>query len=143
MPKTKKMSHHALPKSAPKRSGKRGVGPKLDTVDDFDKPVRSEAFAPHAEEKPKKPRQARLPEMEDAAIEALEVLAESYASIRDQRQELTTEEVRLKNELLDAMHKENKTSYVHSGVEIRVIVEKEKVRVRIKREEEAASAATA
>jgi len=131
--------HAALPKRAPRKSGRRGIGPPpLDAKEDFENPVKQE---PEAEllvtpDNPKKPKQQRLPSMEDAKIEALESLAESYAEIRDRRQELTTEEVRLKKELLDAMHAEHKTDYVHAGVEIHVIVEKEKVRVRIHKDED-------
>jgi hypothetical protein len=87
---------------------------------------------------PKKsgPKQKRLPTMEDAKIEELESLAESYAEIRDDRQQLTTQEVRLKTELLAAMHEHGKSDYVHAGVEIHVIVEKEKVRVRIAKDKD-------
>jgi hypothetical protein len=84
----------------------------------------------------KRPRQARLPEMEDPAIEELESAAEQYAEIRDRRQELTTEEVRLKTQLLNIMHENKKTEYNHGGVNVKVLVEKEKVRVRIKKDED-------
>jgi hypothetical protein len=86
--------------------------------------------------KPKRgrPRQARLPEMEDPEIEELESAAEEYASIRDERMALTEKEVPLKAELIELMHKHNKTSYVHAGVDVKLIVESEKVRVRIKKD---------
>lgn len=86
--------------------------------------------------KKRTPRQKRLPEMEDPEIEELESAAEDYASIRDKRQKLTTEEVRLKTDLLSLMHRENKTEYNHGGVSIKVLVEKEKVRVRIKKDKD-------
>ena len=101
----------------------------LDAAKDFETPVKKDP-------EEKKPRQARLPEMEDPEIEALEAAAESYAGIRDRRQVLTTEEVRLKTELLDLMHKHEKTEYNHGGVSIKVLIEKEKVRVRIKKDED-------
>src|SRR6266403_3496319 len=41
MPK-KKASRSALPEKPPKRTGKRGVGPKLDPVADFDSPVKKD-----------------------------------------------------------------------------------------------------
>ncbi len=41
MPK-KKASRSALPERPPKRTGKRGVGPKLDPVADFDSPVKKD-----------------------------------------------------------------------------------------------------
>jgi hypothetical protein len=115
----------------PRKSGKRGIGPKPDPED----------LAPGAEvletpETPrKKPRQARLPQMEDPQIEELEGSAENYADIRDQRMELTKEETAAKDELLGLMKKHGKTSYVHDGYDIKVIVESEKLKVRIKKEE--------
>lgn len=42
MPK-KKTSGSALPEKAPKKTGKRGVGPKLDPVADFDAPVKKDS----------------------------------------------------------------------------------------------------
>jgi hypothetical protein len=91
---------------------------KLDPAADFTKPVR-------------RPKQARLPGTEDAAIQELEGLAEEYAEKRDQRQAIGKEEVELKNALLNAMHKNHKTTYHHGGVFIAVLTEKEKVKVRI------------
>lgn len=45
----KKPAHHSkLPKTAPKRTGKKGIGPKLDPVEDFETPLK------------KKPEQAEL-----------------------------------------------------------------------------------
>ena len=88
-----------------------------------------------AESEKRKPRQARLPQMEDPAIEELETAAEEYASIRDQRQALTPEEVRLKGILLQLMEKHGKESYEHDGYSIKVVVESKKVRVRIKRDD--------
>jgi hypothetical protein len=105
-----------LPKHPPKKTGKRGVGPAPD-------------------EKEKKPRQGRLPTMEDPEIEELENSAEEYADFRDQRMELTKEETRCKTELLGLMKKHGKTSYVHDGYDIKVIVESEKLKVRIKKED--------
>jgi len=132
----------ALPRTAPRRSGRRGVGPvPLDEAKDFNEPVKTEAAAePQPElletpETPRKPRQVRLPQMEDAKIEELEAAAENYADIRDQRMALTPEETRLKTDLLALMHTHGKTSYVHNGYDIKVVVESEKVRVRIKKED--------
>lgn len=76
-----------------------------------------------------------MPQMEDPQIEELEGSAENYADIRDQRMELTKEETRLKTELLGLMKKHGKSSYVHDGYDIKVIVESEKLKVRIKKEE--------
>ena len=85
----------------------------------------------------KKPRQARLPEMEDPKIEELETAAESYATIRDQRMALTPQEKKLKDDLHAAMIRLGKKTYRHEGVEIEVIAKEETVRVRIKKEQQA------
>ena len=102
----------------------------LDAAKDFETPTKKDP------EEVKKPRQACLPQMEDPAIEELEGAAEDYAEIRDKRQALTLDEVRLKTELLNLMHSHSKTEYNHGGVSIKVIVESEKVKVRIKKDEE-------
>lgn len=83
----------------------------------------------------KKPRQARLPQMEDPIIEELERAAEKYADVRDKRMALTTVEVSCKEELLSLMDKHGKSSYVHNGYDIKVVVESKKVKVRIKKDE--------
>jgi hypothetical protein len=82
------------------------------------------------------PKQGRLPAMEDPEIEELERAAEKYVGIRDRRMALTKEETKLSEELLGLMKEHDKTSYVHDGFDIKVIVESEKVRVRVKKEEE-------
>ena len=115
------MAKPKMKTTPPKRSGKRGIGPKEDAALEVVKPA-----------------QARLPEMDDPEIEELERLAESYAKIRDERQALTSEEVRLKNTLLAVMHSYKRTSYVHAGIEIKIVFEKEKVKVRVSREKDAA-----
>ena len=138
---SKKPQKPDLPTKAPKRSGKRGIGPAPDPAEESPAPAAS-APASHKPElladanKKRGPKQSRLPSMEDPEIEALEEAAEDYADIRDQRQELTVEEVRLKTELLDLMHSHKKTEYNHNGVNIKVIIESEKVRVRIKKEKD-------
>ena len=79
----------------------------------------------------KKGRQKRLPGMSDAKLEALHNAALDYADIRDQRQALTTDEVKLKKKLLDLLHKYKKTHYEYQGVTIDLVVEKEKVKVKV------------
>ena len=131
---TKKAKAHRkeTPKMVPPRkSGKRGIGPKPE-LDEL--PADAEVLETPDTPR-KKPRQARLPQMEDPQIEELEGSAENYADIRDQRMELTKEETRLKDELLGLMKKHGKTSYVHDGYDIKVVVESEKVKVRIKKED--------
>ena len=140
MPKKQKQSK--LPKVAPKRTGKRGVGPKHEPEEEATEPLNASSEN-GTTEKPKgepldsekKPRQARLPEMQDPEIEELEAAAEEYASIRDQRMALNEEEHELKMNLLNLMHQHNKKKYIHEGVEIRVVVSDETVKVKIKKEE--------
>jgi hypothetical protein len=88
--------------------------------------------APHHS---RKPRQARLPEMDDAKIEELHDAALSYASIRDRRQALTTQEVDLKQDLLRLMKSHQKEKYHYNGVEIEITHEEESVKVRVKKKE--------
>jgi hypothetical protein len=83
-----------------------------------------------------KPRQKRLPGMEDPTIDEIQNAAMEYAEIRDERQELTTREVDLKKNLLNIMKKHHKTMYSHNGVVVQVVVEEETVKVRIKSEEQ-------
>lgn len=82
----------------------------------------------------KKPRQPRLPGIDDPAIEELEVAAEDYAKIRDQRMALNEEESELKTNLLSLMHKHDKKKYVHEGVEIRIVNADETVKVKIRKD---------
>ena len=134
MPKTarKKQSSADLPKRAPKRTGKRGVGPKPDEeVLEVSLSSESESGAGT-----KKPRQARLPQMEDAEIEELESAALDYAEIRDERQLLTPKEVEAKEKLLSLMKAHDKQTYRHGNIEITRIVEKEKIKVKVSREKE-------
>jgi hypothetical protein len=81
----------------------------------------------------KRPRQPRFAGMEDAKIEALENAALDYAHVRDQRQQLTAQEVPLKQELIALMKKEGRETYRHENVEIKMIHEKESVKVRIRK----------
>jgi hypothetical protein len=79
----------------------------------------------------KKPRQARLPAVDDPEIEELEAAAEEYVEVRDRRMALTVDEVELKETLLSLMHKHSKQKYVHDGIEIRVVAKDETVKVKI------------
>ncbi len=90
---------------------------------------------PDNPKKPKRGRQARLPGTEDPAIEELEGLAEEYAEFRDKRMAMGEEEVKLKKELLEEMHKHNKVKYFHAGISIEVVNSMDKVRVRIKKDD--------
>lgn len=87
-------------------------------------------------EAPKKPKQARLPQMDDPQIEELESLAESYAEVRDQRLALTPQEKKLKDDLLAAMKRNKKETYKRDGIEVRVVHEEETVKVKITKDKD-------
>jgi K+-sensing histidine kinase KdpD len=80
------------------------------------------------------PRQDALPGMGDAKIAAIEKAALDYVEVRDQRQALTADEVSLKTELINLMHKAEKVEYKRNGISIKLIMEKENVKVRVKDE---------
>lgn len=115
---------------------------------DNEPPEQSEQEAPESTEdqellpgaegaKPKRtPRQKRLPGTEDPEIEELEAAAEAYAEVRDERMELTKQEVSTQAELLKLMKKYDKKTYVHDGYDLKLVAEKEKVRVRIKKDKD-------
>ncbi len=90
-------------------------------------------------EQPKKrriPRQEVLPGVGDVKIAAIENAALDYAEIRDQRQELTTQEVDLKKKLLDLMHAKDLKEYKRNGISVKVILEQENVKVRVRAEDD-------
>ena len=82
-----------------------------------------------------KSKQARLPQMDDPVIEEIEAAAEKYVDIRDQRMALTDQEVDRKGLLLTLMKRHDKTHYKRNGVEVSVVVEKEKVKVKVSKDE--------
>jgi hypothetical protein len=82
------------------------------------------------------PRQDVLPGVGDEKIAAIENAALDYAEIRDQRQELTKQEVDLKGKLLDLMHSKKITEYKRNGISVKVVTEEETVKVRVKEEGE-------
>ena len=130
-----------LPAKAPKKSGKRGIGP-LDPEKDFSEPVKQEPVPEKSkpellsEANKKRGKTKRLPGMEDAEIEALEDAAKEYANVRDDRMNLTREESGLKETLLELMKKHKKEVYRHDGVEVKIVHEEETVRVKILKEKD-------
>ena len=134
---TKKIEKH-LPEKAPKRTGRKGIGPVDDTppeVKAFIDGAASTREQRNAKKKPPEPPQEqRLPGMEDASIEELEEAARRYAQIRDRRMALTEQEVDCKDLLLTLMKRHGKKEYRHRGIEIRVVAEQEKVKVKIEEE---------
>lgn len=140
---TKKNVAEHLPEVAPKRSGKRGVGPvdvppepPVPTSEDV-KEFLDGVSSTREKRKTKKapiempPQDQRLPGMEDASIEELETAAKRYAVIRDKRMALTDQEVDQKDLLLTLMHRHGKKEYRHRGIFIKIVPEGEKVRVKI------------
>jgi len=81
----------------------------------------------------KKPRQKKLPTLEDTAIKPLEDAAHEYVGIRDERMDLSQQEHGLKTKLLGLMKKHGKKTYHHDGMSIEVIAEDERVKVRVKK----------
>lgn len=114
------------PAGTGKKSGRRGL-----TLANADASDKGEPLEPGEK---KKPKQGRLPEMEDPEIEELEAKAEEYADVRDRRMALTPQEDQLKKDLLALMKKHDKKTYVHDGYDIRIVAEEETVKVRIKKE---------
>ena len=108
---------HDLPKRAPKRTGKRGPRP----VD------------PEPEHQLVETGQLSL--IEDAALDDLENLAKSYASVRDRRMALTLQEVDANALVLKKMKEYGKTTYRRDGIEINVVTSEEKAKVKIKDED--------
>ena len=82
------------------------------------------------------PLQGDLPGMEDAKIAELESLAERYAEIRDKRIALNKAEVALKDQLIVAMHENEKEVYRRDGIEILLVAEEETVKVRVAKHDE-------
>lgn len=88
--------------------------------------------------KRKRPRPAALPGMEDHGIQPLDDVAQRYAEIRDERMELTKEEIELKAQARKLMHKYEKNIYRHNGIEIRLVQGEEDVKVKVRKVEDAA-----
>lgn len=78
-----------------------------------------------------RPRQQRIPGTEDAKIDALEDAAQDYAAICDQIQLAGTKKRNAKVTMLQLMKKNEKVSYRHDGIEIKVVPEEETIRVRV------------
>lgn len=83
-------------------------------------------------------RQKSLPGMSDRKVAAIENLALDYAEIRDQRMELSKQEVELKTKLIDLMHAQKRKTYQRGNINIELVVEAEKIKVRVKSVEDEA-----
>jgi hypothetical protein len=87
----------------------------------------------------KKPRQKKLPTMEDTAIKPLETAALDYVEVRDERMGLSKRESKAKSKVLAEMKRAGKTKYVRDGLSVEVIREAETVKVRRKASTEASA----
>jgi hypothetical protein len=84
----------------------------------------------------KRAAQKELPGLENREITDLEKKALEYVEVRDQRMDLTKREVELQADLLTLMKTYKKREYKRDGIEIRIVVEKEKVKVKKAKEPE-------
>lgn len=75
----------------------------------------------------KKPRQARLPQMDDAKIEGLQAKAEQYFDLKDTNMRANVKQKNLKKELLEVMKAEAKTHYHYQGITVQLTKERENV----------------
>ncbi len=107
MPKTKKRKA-LLPTRAPKKTGRRGVGPR---PLDEEKPGKHQLLKDAA-------KQARLPGMEDNAIEEIETTARQYKAKQSKRMAILKEEV------------DNKKTYYRDGLSVEIVPTGERVKVR-------------
>jgi hypothetical protein len=78
-----------------------------------------------------RPRTPALPGLEDHSIPALDRVAAEYAGIRDERMELTEQEVALKTRAMSLMKQHGKTTYKHDGIEIAIDPGEESIKVRV------------
>jgi hypothetical protein len=81
---------------------------------------------------PKRPRDRKLPGIDDGPIREIEQAAADYADVRDRRMELTSDETQRKQALLALMHKHRKTHYKRNGLEITLEAGQENVKVKMK-----------
>ncbi len=79
---------------------------------------------------------ARLPTMEDAQIEALDMLATEYKKLQRRRMAALAKEVELKEKLLTEMKLQKKKHYKYEDVEIEIVATGEKLKVKIAKEDE-------
>jgi hypothetical protein len=150
MTKPKRDPAARLPKQAPKKTGKAGIGPK-EVVGDLvaQDTARAASEQEAAKEKPepellkvpgnaakKGRRQKELPGMEDHHLDDIEEMARDYADTRDKRMALNREESQLKEDLLALMKKYKKTVYRVEEMEIKIVVTEEKIKVRILEDKE-------
>jgi len=104
----------------PRKKSKKVKG--LDVAADFEAPV-------------KKPKQARLPTMEDDAIKDLEDAAMEHSETQAEILKLRNEIKRIDERLATLMKREGKKTYNHAGIVLKLKEGEEKVSVRVKRHE--------
>lgn len=102
----------SLPSKAPKRTGKKGIGPAPDPSDMPD-------------------TQTELPGMENRHIADIEDAARNYARVRDKRMGLTLQEHDLKELLHQVMKRHEKTVYRVAEMEVKIVAKEETVKVKL------------
>ena len=93
----------------------------------------SESAAENVEDP--KPKQTSLAGMEDRAISEIEIAAEEYVEIRDERMEMTKKEVEARSVVAETMRKHKKSQYHRNGLTITISSGDEKVKVKKEKEE--------
>jgi hypothetical protein len=81
-------------------------------------------------EKPKRMKQNRLPDFDGPGATEIREAAERYVESRDERMELTKDEVKHHDILLGIMKRHKQKALVVDGLAIEIVFEKEKVKVK-------------
>lgn len=88
---------------------------------------------PETEEK--KPKQARLPNVDQDVPADLEAAIEAYEEARDARMEKSQAEIQTKSKLIELMRKHKRKSISTENYDVELVVEKTTVKVRRKHRE--------
>jgi hypothetical protein len=83
--------------------------------------------------KTRRPRQARLPGMENTSIPAIDAAAAEYVDARDNRMRLLKEEIEASDKLLALMKEHKQDTYHYDGCTVKVL---SKTKVSVKRDKE-------
>lgn len=142
--KRKAAAEKHLPKHAPRKSGKRGISAPpeeaehvISTAQEEQQEAGGQGDKLFPDNTPKKkPRQKRLPTMEDHRLPDLEEAALSYAEKRDARMALLRKETDQKDVLHNLMRRYDKKIYRVESMEISVVSKEETVKVKILEEED-------
>jgi len=83
-----------------------------------------------ARAKKRRPRQKQLPGLEDPSIPELDKAAEAYVAVRDERMELTKEEVTKRDTVQRLMIEHGLTSYRFDSKVVSIVPGVDKVKVK-------------